>query len=281
MKTIKALLLIMLAICLLFPSPIDRARSEEATPPTFADGEPFDRQVYTADGEEETLFGSPTFAIYSIEGCGKCMGIVERMDIILELLQDAPFKIRFLWQDVIPDDFLSEDYAHKDAHLTLKDPSPGFNFTPSFYFLDAEGTVLSSYVTIEEAMAALYETDFIPKDTIYEASLRYFSEHIIQDASKPQILYFAMTGCPDCAEADAMMLENAELFDQFETNIIYRHNETDPTKVRDEFSIFRHALGIQWYPSFLVIIGDSVTLIGQEPIENLPHLFAALLKVAE
>lgn len=273
MKHFIRLIILMLAVCSLLSTLLVHAEEMDKLP-KYQNSEKFSQPVYSVTGEEKNLVGSHTLLIYSLDGCGACMGLLERMDPIVEILGDEYVNIRFGWLDSIPVEISEVSSITEEHHYSLSSES----FWPSYYILDEDGTVVSSHSTIEEAMDSLFAMDLYPIDYLQNSCIEYFRKSIINDPQAPQIIYFSMTGCPDCSEADDMLVENDNLFQQFEINRIYRKNETDPAKRRDEFALFKYAFNVSWYPSFIVIINDEISFIGQESIDDLPQMFFDMIR---
>jgi len=113
---------------------------------------------------------------------------------------------------------------------------------------------------------------------LLERSDRFLLSQMNTEEDKTPLLYFAMTGCPDCTEADEAMQAEPEIDELFVITEIHRYNETNPEKWTDFFSLFATIYGVTWYPSFLVFNGETSTLVGQTPMDMLCDLLIAAIE---
>lgn len=111
-----------------------------------------------------------------------------------------------------------------------------------------------------------------------ENANNYIKSQIIENSSdKLNLIYFCMTGCPDCVAAETV-LNSESIKDVFEISTIYSKNEIDDKKYIDKYNMFLDIYGIDWYPSFLVLDKNGgYELIGKTTVENLQDV---LLKYA-
>lgn len=141
--------------------------------------------------------------------------------------------------------------------------------TPSFFILDNKQEIVFSTVDAQSLVSKVSQLDIIPKEQLKENTIQYIRENILSpDSDKNQIVYFEMAGCPDCQAANEVITTEG-IEDTFQIIRIYKYDDTDSSRAKDDYGLFKVGLDIQWYPSFLVFEGEEVRFVGEVPIEEL------------
>ena len=70
-------------------------------------------------------------------------------------------------------------------------------------------------------------------------------------------------------EATPLFIENIAKEHPFELIRIYSYHTEDPQRICDKDAIFLNALGIDWYPSFLILTESGQSFIGRTEEDEL------------
>lgn len=241
-------------------------------------GDTFEATLYNAQGDEVALPDVPSLVIYVSAECETCLTLTSQLPQLFEILGDEFVNILILWQDVIPTEHVNMYHLPMSNCLTLAGKAQIGGITPSVYIIDEKGIVRFCDTDMKRAVEKLLSKDYYPNGYLVERADRYLQSQMKTQEEKVPLLYFAMTGCPDCAEADDAMQGNPEIDELFSITRIHRYNETNPEKWTDYFSLIVNIYGITWYPSFLVFNGGISTLVGQVPIDTLCDLLIAAIE---
>lgn len=240
-------------------------------------GDMFDVPLYDAAGGETALPDVPTLIVYSSDGCGACLTLISQMRALFEVFGTSYVKPLVLWQDDIPADYIELWQLPMAQNLSLAGANI-LGFSPTIYIVDAEGMVLYRDNDMDRTVEKLLSMGYFPDGYLAEQADRYQLARMNAPEGKTPLLYFSMTGCPDCLNADRAMEADPRMEAQFHIDRLYRYNETDQEKWADYFKLMATVYGVTWYPSFLVFRNGASTLIGETPVETLCDTLAAAVE---
>lgn len=231
-------------------------------------GDMFDVPLYDAAGGEIALPDVPTLIVYASDGCGACLTLISQMHALFEVFGTAYVKPLILWQDDIPADYIELRQLPMAQNLSLA----GANILgslPTIYIVDAEGMVLYRDNDMDRAVEKFLSMGYFPDGYLKERADQYLLSRMDTPEGITPLLYFSMTGCPDCMRADQAMQDDPRISELFAIERLYRYNETDHEKWRDDFKLMASVYGVTWYPSFLVFDEDASVLVGEVPTDTL------------
>lgn len=239
-------------------------------------GDAFEAALYNAEGDEVALpDDKPSFLIYVNAECESDLALTGQLPQLFEILGDEYVNILILWKDEIPADHIGALDLPMSNNVSLAGESGIGGLVPAVLVVD-KGIVKFIDIDMKRAVERLMR--YYPEGYLVERADRFLFSQVDKQEDKTPLLYFYMTGCPDCAEADGVMREVPEIDELFLFTKIHRYNETNPEKWTDFFSLFATIYGITWYPSFLVFNGEVSTVIGQVPVDTLCDLLIAAIE---
>ena len=118
-------------------------------------------------------------------------------------------------------------------------------------------------------MKFLNDKGTVNNETLVQNSNNFIISEFSEQNDLPDLVYFGMPGCPDCEEADEIVMSQ-EIQDRFDITRIERDKNAAADDIVDKLGIFKEIYKIDWYPSFLIIDNSgNYTLIGKTEAENL------------
>lgn len=229
----------------------------------------FDVALYDIEGNEVVLPNMPSLIVYGSDDCKTSLAITSQLQQAFEVLGDEFVQIYIVWQDVIPTDHIEKNNLPIEKNLTLAGKAEIGGNTPSVFIVDSEGVVQFRDTDMKRAIERLLSMNYYPEGYLIERADPYLLSKMNDSGEKIPLLYFKMTGCPDCFDADLVLQEDSRIDELFSFDSIHRFNETDPEKWTDYFSLFTTIYGVTWFPSYLVFNDGISVLIGQVPLEEL------------
>lgn len=212
--------------------------------------------------------GKHAVAVYISDTCLSCVDIIKNINRVTGVFGTEDFDYYFLWQDNIPTNLLDKYKVQNVSSYSLQKKTKLATSTPTFFILDESQQVIFKNEDPSLIVEKMVDLEVIQKDKLISNANNYIKDNIIKQTSdKQQMVYFYMEGCSDCAKADAVL--DAEVKAKFDITNIYKYDDTNEDRVKDNFKVFVHAYGIQWYPSFLIFEGDSYRLVGETPPDEL------------
>lgn len=201
--------------------------------------------------------------LYLSDGCKKCQDNMEAYSRLYRLL-DGRMDCAFLYESALPKDRLKQYDIPLEACFVMQENTRLSAVTPTCLIIDKENKVRFLNIDLSVVMQKLIQDEYVDVSQLAAGATAYIKSHYLNPQSeKPQLVYFAMQGCQDCEAADAVLNASGRLKDTFDITRIYTASCTLDDAVKDVGDIFRHAYGIAWYPSFLVLTGEKETLIGE------------------
>lgn len=229
-----------------------------------------------ADANGELLEQLPESDKYSIvfylsDSCGTCMDILKNFNKIESILGKEDINYIVLWTKEIPVKILDKYHVDSSFCYSLLGETQFATSTPSFFILDNKQEVVFSTVDAQNLISKIALLDIVSTEQLKENTIDYIKENVLSpDSDKKQIVYFEMEGCPDCKAANEV-IESEEIADAFEIIRIYKYDDKDADRVKDDYGLYKLGLDIQWYPSFLVFEENDVRFVGEVPIEELKN----------
>ncbi len=219
-------------------------------------------------GEKNTLL------FYLSSACTSCGDVLRFCNRLQRVLGEDNLQVLLLWCDSIPVSLVNEynilysNCYRTDDMTTLNTP------TPTAYILDNQGNILYYNSDISKTIEKLYTQIVEIQDNVELLRIRandYLREvYNISDFKKQQVIFFAMTGCPDCIAADEILQDVKEKKDIY---YLYKYDDMDTSHFKDDYALFRLIYGIDWYPSFLVFQSEKdYKIIGEVPVDTLVNV---------
>ena len=268
--------LVALALVLLVMLPAGALAENAGGVAYYQYNDAFGSALFGADEEEVALpDDKPSFLLYVDAQSASNLALVGQMPPLFEILGDEYVNILIVWKDEIPAELIGSLGLPMANNVTLAGKSEIGGLVPAVLVVDKE---VVKFVDIDMKRAVERLMRYYPEGYLVERADKYMAARISKPEDKTAVLYFSMTGCPDCAEADGVMAEVPEIDELFEFTRIYRFNETNPEKWTDFFALFASIYGITWYPSYLVFNGEVSTVIGQVPVDTLSDLMIAAIE---
>lgn len=214
-----------------------------------------------------------SLVFYVSDTCGGCMDVIKNFSKMESILGTDEFNYIVLWTDEVPMKIIDKYDINQDYCYSLGGKTRFATSTPSFYILDENQNVLFSTTDMRLLVSKIELLEIVPKEKLKENTIRYISENILpKDSDKKQLVYFEMEGCPDCQAANKVIDNSDEIKNAFEITRIYKYDDTDTTRMKDDYGLFKLGLDIQWYPSFLIFENGETRFIGEIPIEELQNV---------
>lgn len=204
----------------------------------------------------------------SCTGCGDVLRFVERLQKVFGKDQ---LNVFLLWCDSIPVS-LVEDYNIEIEYCYSTNQKTTLNTpTPTAYILDNQGKITYYNSDIKTSIEKMYKQAIELKNNEellkFRANKYLMEWYGISDFKKQQVVYFCMSGCPDCEEADEIL--NREEGKRI-IHHLYKYDDIEPSHMKDDYALFRLIYGIEWYPSFLILESEyDYRIVGEVPIETL------------
>lgn len=233
-------------------------------------------------GEHEitTLpYGQPvTLVVYLSEACRTCLDSLAEYERISGILGQEDINYVFLFSDRIPVS-IAEQYGVSLEQCYTVDSSVELALsTPTWMYLNSDGMIEMLHTDGELVLEKILKSGYLAQEQLQENAQNYLTGHFSEtDGEKPVLFYFSMQGCKDCAAADEM-IEEQGLEERFEIIRIYTEQDPGQNLISDQLQLFRRVYDLNWYPSFLLVRGETAELIVEQ---SLGALQERLLREAE
>ncbi len=211
---------------------------------------------------------------YTSSSCASCITAIETVNRVADIWGSTLGTLR-LWEDNIPMNVETVKYNHASLNGKYSISS----VLPTYYIVNNSYEILYKDTSIDNVINKLLMLQIVPLASLRKSADNYIQSLCSSNSEGQLMVIFSMTGCPDCKNADEIINESNVLLNQFNIAKIYKYNETDSSKVKDDGAIFKGIYGITWYPSFLVynVTGETI-FIGEIPLDTLEQ---ALLDAAK
>ncbi len=215
---------------------------------------------------------------YLSDRCGTCIEMLRMIHRFESLYCSEKLDYVIYWEDVIPENLLDKNLISREKNFSLQGKYKLNSITPTYFMINSDKKLEFLANDFELIIKKILSDQINSQELMIENANNYIKSQIIENTSdKLDLIYFSMTGCPDCVAAEDV-LNSGPVKDAFEISTIYSKNELDDKKYIDKYNMFLNIYGIDWYPSFLVLDKDGeYELIGKTSVEKLQD---ALLKYA-
>lgn len=236
-------------------------------------------EIQSIDGEvmnEPSSDSDYQVVFYLSDKCGTCIEVLRTIHRFESLFCSEKLDYVIYWEDVIPEKLLDKSLIKREKNFSLRGKYKLNAVTPTYFMLNSEKKFEFSTNDFELIIKKIISDQINSQDQMIENANNYIRSQIIENKSdKLNLIYFSMTGCPDCIAADAV-LNSEPIKNVFDISTIYYKNELNDKKYIDKYNMFLNIYGIDWYPSFLLLDKNGeYEFIGKTPVENLQD---ALLK---
>lgn len=213
---------------------------------------------------------------YLSDRCGTCIEMLRILHRFESLFCSEKLDYVIYWEDVIPKDLLDKNLINRERNFSLQGKYKLSSVTPTYFMINSDRKLEFAANDLELIIKKIVSDQINSQDMMIENANKYIKSQIIENTSdKLKLIYFSMTGCPDCVSAEDV-LNSEPVKDAFEISTIYSKNEMDDKKYIDKYNMFLNIYGIDWYPSYLVLDKNGeYEFIGKIPVERLQD---ALLK---
>lgn len=215
---------------------------------------------------------------YLSDRCGTCIEMLRMIHRFESLFCSEKLDYVICWENAIPENLLDKNLINREKNFSLQGKYKLSSVTPTYFMINSDRKLEFSANDFELIIKKIVSDQINSQELMIENANNYIKSQIIENTSdKLNLIYFSMTGCPDCVAADDVLNSNP-IKDVFEISTIYSKNEMDDKKYIDKYNMFLNIYGIDWYPSFLVLNKNGkYELIGKTAVESLQD---ALLKHA-
>ena len=140
-----------------------------------------------------------------------------------------------------------------------------------YFILDSKNEILMVTDSTEKLIKKIFSFTDIPKEEIINSSNNYLVNKVNAYRDKEILIYFAMSGCPDCEEADKMIADN-NITEEYNMITLYTEQSYGEEEYVDISKLFSTIYDVEWYPSFLIIKPDGYQFIGKELLGNVKEI---------
>lgn len=207
---------------------------------------------------------------YLSDRCSTCIEMLRIIHRFESLFCSEKLDYVICWEDAIPENLIDKNLINREKNFSLQGKNKLNSVTPTYFMINSDKRLEFSTNDFELIIKKILSDQINSQDLMIENANNYIKSQIIENTSdKLNLIYFSMTGCPDCVAAEAV-LNSKPMKDVFEISTIYSKNEIDDKKYIDKYNMFLDIYGIDWYPSFLVLDKNGeYELIGKTAVENL------------
>lgn len=220
---------------------------------------------------QESRFDKETYKIvvYLSGDCGTCVDALPVLNEINQIYcKDEVIKMYLLWEDRIPKNQVEENKL-LDNSFSLNNVSISSSLDTVFVLNEKNEVIFVDSNGYENVLKFLNDKGTVNNETLVQNSNNFIISEFSEQNDLPDLVYFGMPGCPDCEEADEIVMSQ-EIQDRFDITRIERDKNAAADDIVDKLGIFKEIYKIDWYPSFLIIDNSgNYTLIGKTEAENL------------
>lgn len=217
-----------------------------------------DLQFYDINNNIADFNDKYKLMIYLSKDCNTCISNLPNLKRLNETFgKDQPLELMLMWVDETPNYELMEYYGLLEHSFKLNDTHIAESFSTLFLLDENNNIIYMVYSDYESMLDKIIELNILDEDKLISNANQYIKDNLTKNYSgNPDLIYFSMPGCPDCADA------NPIIYSDVITNVLHVTRielvkGAEPYDIKDEFSIFRKIYKIDWYPSFLVIENDG------------------------
>lgn len=229
-----------------------------------------DLAFFDAAGQE-SRFDKETYKIvvYLSGDCGTCVDALPVLNEINQIYcKDEVIKMYLLWEDRIPKNKVEENKL-LDNSFSLNNVSISSSLDTVFVLNEKNEVIFVDSNGYENVLKFLNDKGTVNNETLVQNSNNFIISEFSEQNDLPDLVYFGMPGCPDCKEADEIIMSQ-EIQDRFDVTRIERDKNAAVDDIVDKLGIFKEIYKIDWYPSFLIIDNSgNYILIGKTEPENL------------
>lgn len=231
------------------------------------------QKFQVSDSAGETLSSLPdskkdySVVFYLSATCHGCTDILGNFDRIQSIFGQEKLDYYYLWTDGIPDTMLKEYSIDEQLCYSMGTERLATSM-PTFYIVDGDMNVEFTTIDASLLVEKLVKLDIFSKEELVDNANRYLGDCLLDDSVSDHLVYFAMEGCPDC-EAVNPFIESDEITKIYDVLKIYKYDDLEEGRLKDNFGIFKEVYGISWYPSFLVFHDGDFEFIGEISIDEL------------
>ena len=218
----------------------------------------FDLPVKNINGEKVEFSDNYKFVIFVSKDCGTCISHIPSMVRLTETFcKDQNVELMLMWSDELPPVEKLESYGLANVSYFIKDYDMAGAYNTVFLADSDNNVIYTDNSGYEGIVDKILELEILDRDKLILNSNSYIQEHLVKNFSnKPDLIYFSMPGCPDCADANPIVYSDEISDKTFMTRIELVRGAEDHD-IKDEYNFFRKIYSIDWYPSFLVINNDN------------------------
>lgn len=243
----------------------------------FLYGDAFTPPLATVDDSAYILPSDDKYRliVYLAESCGSCYVALDSVYTLSRIFESDYFDYLIIWDDVIPENLIARFGLSEEKNVRMEKGSYLSRAYPFSFILAPDQTVYFHSNDLQSTIDKLFTLDILTKDDQVLNANKLLEEKFIQE-DKAHLLYFYMTGCPDCAKMDEVIQKDT-IQNLYEVIYLYRSIERDVSLFIDKYSIFRKVYDVVWYPSFLLMDENGYQLIGemsQDELETMLIEFA-------
>lgn len=225
--------------------------------------------LYNADDSTYIPDNRYYIYVYLSKHCGSCLENFSSISKLFKIYQTPELTIKIIWEEETPPMRVLEKYEISTESSLFMDKSVKLSSSvPKYYIVDDNNNVVFVDNTIKKIVEKIQSLDIVDDNTLFTNAADYIVSSYVKQSGGDTIIYFTMEGCKDCQFADTI-IENIAKEHPFELIRIYSYHTEDPQRICDKDAIFLNALGIDWYPSFLILTESGQSFIGRTEEDEL------------
>jgi len=239
-----------------------------------------DLPVINLQGEKVEFSDNYKFIIFVSKDCSTCLSHLPSMVRINETFcKDQNVELMLIWRDETPEIEALESYGLENVSYIIEDYSMADSYNTVFLVDSGNNTIFTDTSGYEGIVDKIIELEILDRGKLILNSNSYIQNHLVKNFSgKPDLIYFSMPGCPDCAEANPIVYSEEVMDKAFMTRIELVRGAKEH-EMKDDYNFFRKIYSIDWYPSFLVINNDgSWDIVRKVELDNMKQDILSIIK---
>ena len=202
---------------------------------------------FLASINDDYLTKDVNLVVYLSSTCQTCIQTEKSMRKLSAIFEDFVDVLLVFKDEAIYDTTLPYIMVTSEQHVAEQ--------YPYFFVVDSNRHIILATSDGQLVVDQIFERILAEPLSLEKYAINYLHNQYANE--KDVLIYFAMTGCPDCEMADKILIESDEINEKYTIMRIYRYNETDETKETDKFKILQKALNINWYPTFVKLYSNG------------------------
>lgn len=215
-------------------------------------------EFYDSNNTKTKFSDKYKLMIYLSKDCSTCISHIPAIKRINETFcNDQEVELMLMWIDELPDREMLNYYGLEECSYVLNNIALSDSYNTVFLIDKTNNVIFMQESEYEGILDKIIELNILDKDRLILSTNEYIISNLAKNHSgKPNMIYFSMPGCPDCADADPIVYSES-VIDVFHMTRIELVRGAEQYDIKDEYNIFKKVYSIDWYPSFLIIHNNN------------------------